>query len=466
MPAAPSRLHPLSQPWVISPDGLELVLAIWSREELFADRLARARAEQEQEEREKNKAYHDDGVYCVANGIAQIPVIGPLIRHASIFDEISGATSYSTIARDLQTALDDQDVQAIVLRIDSPGGEATGCGELAERIRAADAQKPVVAYVEGAGASGAYWLASAARKVVCAPSAVLGSIGVRMALLDRSGAQEKMGLREVEIVSSQSPGKRSRPLDDEVLERVQTRCDDLAEVFVAAVAKFRGVSVKTVLEDFGGGDVLTGAKAVTAGLADELGSFESVCKMMAPPAPGATTMNDTTAGAGQVQDPELQQKWTAAQPVLATVAALTRETDPAKQVQGLAALSARAEQANALERELLVLRLQQKRVPPVAIKALEAAAEASGNLQPMRDALGNTSLQAPRPHVPAGEERAADPAGTDSPIAGAGQVQVDGWMRSYLAAAGITDPAKQQAEIERALAAIAQDKKRSAKEKE
>lgn len=446
---------------MISAEGLELVLAVWSRETLFAERLARARAEQAQEQEEKGKAYHDDGVYCVANGIAQIPVVGPLIRHASVLDEISGATSYSSIARDLQAALDDQDVQAIVLRIDSPGGEATGCGELAERLRAADAQKPVIAYVEGAGASGAYWLASAARKIVCAPSAVLGSIGARIALWDKSAAEQKLGLREVEIVSSQSPGKRFKPLDDEVVARVQQRCDDLADVFVGAVAAFRGVSVKTVVEDFGNGDVLTGAKAVKAGLADELGSFESVCKMMAPPAPGATTMQDPKAGA---QDPELQQKWTAAQPVLATVASLTRETEPAKQVQGLAQLAARAEQAQTLERELLVLRLQHKRVPPVAIKALEAAADASGDLQPMRDAVGNTSLQAPRSYVAAGQEAPTDPASDSSPLGASGQVQVDAWMRNYLAAAGITDPAKQQAEVERALAAISHDKKHKGKE--
>jgi len=128
---------------------------------------------------------------------------------------------------------------------------------------------------------------------------MLGSIGVRTALLDDSKAMEEAGFREYVIVSSQSPDKALDPSDEGDRARVQQIVDDLASVFVSKVARNRNVSEETVLSDFGQGDVLVGAKAVDAGMADRLGDFEQVVSELSEPmqeslfeTPGAT------AGAG------------------------------------------------------------------------------------------------------------------------------------------------------------------------
>lgn len=273
--------HPLNQPWAISEDGLQLVLAVHSRGELFAERLARARADVGGRDLENASAM------IVVDGVAQIPIVGPLFRHASMLTDVSFATSYGDIAKDLRAALEDPEVTAIVLCIDSPGGEAAGVGELAERIRAAAAKKPVTAYAEGACCSAAYWLACGATEIVAAPSAWLGSIGVRIAVVDDAAAQEKIGVRRVEIVSSQSPGKRGEPIDDDVLARLQSRADELAEIFVQDVARFRGTDPERVLAEFGQGDVLIGGKAVAAGMADRIGSLDALMAQLSAPPAGA-----------------------------------------------------------------------------------------------------------------------------------------------------------------------------------
>lgn len=284
--------HPLNQPWAISEDGLQLVLAVHSRGELFAERLARARADVADQGRDIDNG----SAMIVLDGVAQIPIVGPLFRHASMLTDVSGATSYGDIAKDLRAAVEDPEVRAIILCIDSPGGEAAGCAELAERIRAASAKKPVTAYAEGACCSAAYWLACGAAELVAAPSAWLGSIGVRIAVVDDSQAQEKMGVRRVEIVSSQSPGKRGEPIDDDVLARLQARADELAEIFVSDVARFRGTSTAKVLEDFGQGDVLLGAKAVAAGMADRIGSLDALMAQLSASqtAPAGAQQRTTT----------------------------------------------------------------------------------------------------------------------------------------------------------------------------
>lgn len=253
--------------WAITPEHFQLVLAIRSRGELFPDALARARADMGDEPLKNVRPALE-----VRDGVAVVPVSGPLMRHAGILSAISGASSYEQIGRDLAAAEKDPAVCAILLKIDSPGGEAAGVGPLAECI--CDCSKPIVAYVDGNAASAAYHLASAARKVYATPGAFLGSIGVRCTLTDDSKAQEERGEVEIEIVSSQSPDKRDTPVDKSVRARAQQRVDDLADLFVAAVAKGRKVSTEKVLSDFGAGDVLIASKAVAAGMADRVSTYE------------------------------------------------------------------------------------------------------------------------------------------------------------------------------------------------
>jgi signal peptide peptidase SppA len=208
----------------------------------------------------------------VRNGVASIPIEGPIFRRANLFTEISGGASVEIIARDLNKALDDQSVRAVMLVIDSPGGEVNGINELADMLYAARGRKPITAYVEGVGASAAYWIASAADEVVADATAALGSIGVIMTMRDPS----KTSARDIEFVSSQSPNKNPNPATESGRSQIQSIVDSLADVFVSTVARNRSVSRETVLSDFGQGGILIGQKAVDAGLADRLGSYEQV----------------------------------------------------------------------------------------------------------------------------------------------------------------------------------------------
>jgi signal peptide peptidase SppA len=261
---------PLLAPWAITPAGLELVVGVWSRGEIYADRVVEALQAREGQPLQNTHAVD------VRGGVAIIPVCGPLMRHADMFSAISGATSYETLRKDLQTALDDRSVNAILLDVDSPGGEVHGCGELSAALFAARGKKPIRAYVSGTCASAAYWIASACDEIVIDASAMVGSIGVRTLLVDGSKADELAGVKQYNIVSSQSPFKVVNPSVEADRERVLETVNAMAAVFVGDVARNRGVAAERVLKSYGRGDVMIGRDAVEAGLADRIGDFESV----------------------------------------------------------------------------------------------------------------------------------------------------------------------------------------------
>jgi ClpP class serine protease len=206
----------------------------------------------------------------VRGSTAVIDVTGPIFRYANLFTRISGATATEFLARDFARADEDPEIDRIILNIDSPGGQAPGIAELASLIR--ESRTEVIAYIDGMGASAAYWIAAAANQVVISRTAEGGSIGAIFAV---SVDEEKNTLT---IVSKQSPKKRLDPKTASGLADLQERIDNIAQVFVEDVAEFRGVSVDKVLSDFGQGGLLLGQAAVDAGLADRVGTFESLFK--------------------------------------------------------------------------------------------------------------------------------------------------------------------------------------------
>ncbi|MCU7813133.1 MAG: S49 family peptidase [Candidatus Thiodiazotropha sp. (ex Notomyrtea botanica)] len=178
-----------SSAWAILPEALEQIIAIAERSnespEVVSAKIGRPLVSARKVE------LRDD--------TAVIPVHGPIFRRANMFTEVSGATSIENLTNDFIQADVDNQVQRIILDIDSPGGQANGISELAAMIRNAD--KPVTAYVGGTGASAAYWLASAADHVVLSDTALVGSIGV-------VGTYRPGDKNEIKIISSQSPLSR------------------------------------------------------------------------------------------------------------------------------------------------------------------------------------------------------------------------------------------------------------------
>jgi ClpP class serine protease len=263
-----------SRPWLMLPDALDGLMAIADRQgdpEALEARLGR--------QLENTRAV------TVRNGVAIIPVVGPIMRYANLFTRISGATSTQELATDFQTALDDPKIKAIVFNVDSPGGEANGINELSDMIHAARGKKPIKAYGGGSVASGAYWVASAADELIVDDTALLGSIGVVVEVLTREARE---GEKRWTITSRNAPNKRPDISTEEGRAEISKSIDALGDVFVAKVARNLGVDVDKVpaMGDHGG--LLVGAAAVKAGLAHRLGSLETLIAELAGPASNTT----------------------------------------------------------------------------------------------------------------------------------------------------------------------------------
>lgn len=200
---------------------------------------------------------------------AVIPIEGPIFPKANIMTEMSGATSLDHVARDFQAAQDNEDVDNIVLQINSPGGNSTGVDEMTALIRSAE--KPVHAHVSGVGASAAYWIASAANTISVSPASSVGSIGV--AYVSKKSADEG---ETIEFVSSLSPKKRLGPDTEEGQAEIMTLIDGMAEVFIDDVATGRNTSSEDVLKNFGQGGMLIAQKALDVGMIDRVGTFEEL----------------------------------------------------------------------------------------------------------------------------------------------------------------------------------------------
>lgn len=255
-------------PWCITGEALEAMVSIAARTPLD-DIAERMHGPQSLALRAGMKR-DDSRRMEMRDGVAVIRLDGPIYRYADFFSDVSGGITTAALARDLQLALDDPRVEAILFAVDSPGGEATGIGELADAIAAGRSRKPIWAYVEGYGASAAYWIASAAERVIVDPSARLGSIGTVITVANP--AARPVPARSIEIVSTQSPKKRVDPTTQAGQAELQRLVDDMTEVFIDAVMRNRGMSREAVLAVEGG--LRVGRQAVEAGLADSLGSEE------------------------------------------------------------------------------------------------------------------------------------------------------------------------------------------------
>jgi signal peptide peptidase SppA len=273
-------LYATSIPWAMTSEALETLLEIASREKLSQEETL---SKLEALAAKVGKPLQNTRESYIRDGVAVVPVVGPIFRYANLFTALSGATSSEELALDITTALENPSVRALVLDINSPGGEVTGTSDLAKLIAAAD--KPVYGYVGGAAQSGGYWIASAADQIIVSDTSLLGSIGVVMSgstpAPDREG-----GPKRFEIVSSQSPFKRVDPTSDSGRAKVQETVDSLAQVFIEAVASNRGVTAAKVISSFGAGHSFVGADAVAAGMADSVGTLESVIASLSA---GSTT---------------------------------------------------------------------------------------------------------------------------------------------------------------------------------
>jgi ClpP class serine protease len=256
----------MGEAWAITEAGYDKLVEIASRENVISAETAE-KIERRREAVAARKAAKMDNTEGVLkrDGVGIIEVAGPIFRYADLFSQISGATSIETLATDFNAAMNDPSIRGVVLTFDSPGGQVSGVNELANMIASRRGEKPIISYVGNAAASAAYWLASAADEVVVDATAEVGSIGAVI------GARKMRGGDYVEVVSKQSPKKRLGPDTEAGRLEMQKTADTIADVFIAAVKRNRGENVGLL-----DGGLAMGQEAVDAGLADRVGSFESI----------------------------------------------------------------------------------------------------------------------------------------------------------------------------------------------
>jgi signal peptide peptidase SppA len=205
-----------------------------------------------------------------ASGIAVIGITGSLMRRNIGIDAQSGLMSYAEIGQSLEMAAADPSVSGILLDIDSPGGEAGGVFELAERIREINATKPVWALACDSAFSAAYALACAASRVLVTQTSGLGSIGVIAMHVDQTARDAQQGFRFTAVTAGDFKGDLSphEPLNKGATARLQTEVDRLYGLFVDHVASMRAMTPKAVRATQAA--CFFGPESIELGLADAL----------------------------------------------------------------------------------------------------------------------------------------------------------------------------------------------------
>lgn len=240
--------------------------------------------------------------YQVERGVAIIPINGPLVSRGDMIGDGYRMTSYSAIVKEFGRAAGDPSIRAIVAAVNSPGGTVDGVLAAAEAIRAARAEKPVVAHVAGMAASAGYWLASQADEIVLADDlAQVGSIGVYTMHMDLSGLLEKIGV-QISLISSgrhKVDGHPFAPLPPDVRGSIQQEIDDLRLMFAREVAAGRAargltsdLALQTEARMYRALNVATGDReAIAMKLADSVGTRAAVLASLTTSGRGSRRSN-------------------------------------------------------------------------------------------------------------------------------------------------------------------------------
>ena len=214
----------------------------------------------------------------IQDGVGVIPVAGPIGKGVSPLERLMGVADVNEISAAVDAMASDPAVEKIAFNISSPGGTVTGVEELANKVR--NISKPTMAYTDSEMASAAYWIASAADKVVASPSSTVGSIGVYMTIADMTEMAKAQGIKMVVIKSGKFKGAGipGTSLSEEQVANLQQGVDEIHADFKASVLQTRKLVKAEDME----GQVFSGKQAaqrnLVTGLAD---SFSEAVAMWA-----------------------------------------------------------------------------------------------------------------------------------------------------------------------------------------
>ncbi|MGC8885270.1 MAG: signal peptide peptidase SppA [Candidatus Nanoarchaeia archaeon] len=204
----------------------------------------------------------------------------PKIAVIPIYGEIGASDSANPteIIKFLDKAEKDSSVKAIILDINSPGGTVVASKQIADAVKSV--KKPTVALIRDVGASGAFWIATAAKKIVADPMSITGSIGVSASYLSFEKLMEKYGITYNRLVTGEykdigSPYKELSPKEKEML---QQKINFVKEQFVSEIAQNRNLS-RDFVENLSNGNIWLGIEAKKYGLVDVLGGENEAKKI-------------------------------------------------------------------------------------------------------------------------------------------------------------------------------------------
>ncbi len=238
--------------------------------------------------------------------VAVIPIHGTLVRRTSGIEAESGLASYTGIAAQLDAALASPEIAAILLDIDSPGGESGGVFDLADRIRAASEVKPVWAVANDMAFSAAYALASAATRVFVARTGGVGSIGVIAMHVDQSVKDAQDGVRYTAVFAGERKNDLNphEPISNEAHAVLKAEVDRIYDLFVETVARHRGLDADAVRATEAG--LFFGPDAVATGLADAVGSLEDALTQLTQSLSPLPTQVATASQAGFLRNHQME----------------------------------------------------------------------------------------------------------------------------------------------------------------
>ncbi len=207
--------------------------------------------------------------------VAVVYASGDIATGESRTDFLTGGQTMgaSTIVRALRKARQDKSVKAIVLRVDSPGGDGFASDLIWREVVLAGRKKPVAVSMAGVAASGGYYISCPAEMVFCLPGTITGSIGVFSYKFMTEGLYGKLGInRETVKRGAHADMSDARLMTPEEDSMIQAEIDAFYDQFIRKVAEGRDLAVEQV-DSVGQGRVWAGADALKAGLVDSLGGF-------------------------------------------------------------------------------------------------------------------------------------------------------------------------------------------------
>ncbi|MDI6800824.1 MAG: signal peptide peptidase SppA [Thermodesulfovibrionales bacterium] len=201
--------------------------------------------------------------------VALVRIEGPILQSKDIVDEL----------KDYEK---DKFIKAVVLRINSPGGGVVPSQEIYEEVRRIAIKKKIVVSMGSVAASGGYYIASPATKIIANPGSITGSIGVIMEIPNLKGLMDKVGVKTEVVKSGKYKDMASmfRGMGHEERKLIQDVMDDVHGQFITAVSEGRKMPAGDV-KKIADGRIFSGRQALKAGLVDELGDLEYAIKAAA-----------------------------------------------------------------------------------------------------------------------------------------------------------------------------------------